>query len=135
MCAAGLFISSFDHNNNLWMAQIGRPKTTPIKHFTAAYFLSHLEYNLQTRYTQPAIHSPKYITNRTYDGEFPPNIKFQNANEEGLIGILLQMDEDNNTETLKGVGECWICGILHKVTVATGGNKPELLGQVAIEVG
>lgn len=81
------------------------------------------------------MHSPKYIANRTYDREFPPNIEFHSANEEGLIGIILQMDEENNTETLKGVGECRIRGILHKVTVATGGNRPDLFGQVTVEVG
>lgn len=81
------------------------------------------------------MHSPTYLTYRTYQGKFPRNIVFKSPNEEGLIGILLQMDDDNNTETLKGVGKCRISGREHKVTVATGGSKPELFGQVTIEVG
>ncbi|KAE9384319.1 hypothetical protein BT96DRAFT_1008202 [Gymnopus androsaceus JB14] len=78
-------------------------------------------------------HSEKYLSNPTYPLRFPPNLKWGSDLEEGLMGCLLTVDARENTNMVRNRGRCVNLGTLHPVTVATGGQKPELFGQITVQ--
>ncbi|KAE9398651.1 hypothetical protein BT96DRAFT_994716 [Gymnopus androsaceus JB14] len=78
-------------------------------------------------------HSQKYLSNPTYPLRFPPNLRWNSDLEEGLMGCLLTVDARDNTNMVRNRGRCVNLGTLHPVTVATGGQRPELFGQITVQ--